>query len=195
MKPPMCCSRVLTFLLLGVALVGCEAARLPTEPTSTAPVTSRAGQPADSTGAENTKQTYDLTGNWTWEETVRSAIPPFIAELIPIVPEGEVTYLSCNGGGQLQLAQTGDAVTGTATQAGVCFTDGGQGPFWPPSFPPQLVVTAGVISGKDLSFSFNNCHYTAKIVGSGDTLKGEGECELPLPAPYFLRTPIFRAHR
>jgi hypothetical protein len=115
--------------------------------------------------------------------------------MIPIIPEGEVTYLSCKGGGQLQLVQTGETVTGTATQAGVCFTDGGQGPFWPPAFPPQLVVTAGAISGKDLSFSFDNCHYTAKIVGSGDKLMGEGECELPLPAPYFLRTPTFRAQR
>jgi hypothetical protein len=62
----MSCSRVLTFLSLGVALVGCEAVPLPTEPTSTAPVTSRAGQPADSVGAENTKQNDDLTGSWTW---------------------------------------------------------------------------------------------------------------------------------
>jgi hypothetical protein len=187
--------RVLTFLSLCVALAGCEAVRLPTEPTTTAPVTSGPGQPADSSGVQNTKQNYDLTGSWTWEETVRSAIPPFIAEMIPIVPEGEITYLSCTGGGQLQLVQTGETVTGTATQAGACFTDGGQGPFWPPSFPPQLVVTAGTVSGKDLSFRFNNCHYTAKIVGSGDKLMGEGECDLPLPAPYFLRTPVFRAQR
>jgi hypothetical protein len=158
-------------------------------------VTSQAVQPAASSGAENAKPSYDLTGSWTWEETVRSAIPPFIAELIPIIPEGEVTYLSCKGGGQLQLVQTGETLTGTATQGGVCFTDGGQGPFWPPSFPPQLVVTNGTVSGKDVSFSFNNCHYTAKIVGSGDKLMGDGECELPLPAPYFLSTPVFRAQR
>ena len=191
----MSCSQVLTLLSLGVALVGCEAVRLPTEPTSTAPVTSRAGQAADSAGAKNTKQNYDLTGSWTWEETVRSAIPPFIAEMIPIIPEGEVTYLSCNGGGQLQLVQTGETVTGTATQAGVCFTDGGQGPFWPPAFPPQLVVTAGAISGKDLSFSFDNCHYTAKIVGSGDKLMGEGPCPIPLPPPYFLESTRWKAWR
>src|SRR5215217_7115637 len=90
------CLSVVTYLPLGLALAGCEAGPLPTEPT-TASVTSRAGQLDDSAGAENTKQNYDLTGSWTWEETVRSAIPPFIAELIPIIPEGEVTYLSCNG--------------------------------------------------------------------------------------------------
>ena len=84
----MSCSRVLTLLSLGVALVGCEAVRLSTEPTSTA-VISRGGQPADSGGAENTKQNYDLTGSWTWEETVRSAIPPFIAEMIPIIPRAK----------------------------------------------------------------------------------------------------------
>jgi hypothetical protein len=189
----MSCSRVLTFLSLDVVLAGCEAVRLPTEPTSTAPVTSPTSQPADSGVAENTKQNYDLTGSWAWQATSRSAIPPFIAEMIPIIPEGEVTYLSCDGAGQLQLVQTGETVTGTATQTGVCFTDGGQGPFWPPSFPSQLVVTAGAISGKDFSFSFNNCRYTVKIVGHGDKLKGEGECELPLPAPYFLRTLSFRA--
>jgi hypothetical protein len=91
--------------------------------------------------------------------------------------------------------QTGDTVTGTATQDGACFTDGGQGPFWPPSFPHQLLVSSGAVSGKHLSFSFDNCRYTAKIVGSGDKLKGESECVLPLPAPYFLRAPDFTAQR
>jgi hypothetical protein len=145
--------------------------------------------------ASRSSHEYDLTGSWTWNETVESAIPPFIVEMIGqgIIPEGEVTYLTCEASGETELVQTGDSFAGTATQAGSCFTDGGQGPFWPPSFTPMLRVTNGVISGKDISFNFGTCNYTAKVVGSGDKLVGEGAC--PIPLPYFLIQPDFRAQR
>jgi hypothetical protein len=140
---------------------------------------------------------YDLTGRWTWEATTESAIPPFIVELIGqgIIPEGEITHLTCEGGGEIELVQTGETFAGTATQAGSCMTDGGQGPFWPPSFPPVLEVSNGVISGKYISWDFNNCGFTAKVVGSGDKLKGEGTCDIPLPSPYFLINPTWKAQR
>ena len=190
----MSCSRVLTLFLLGVVLIGCEVGRLATAPTSSAPMTlGPRGQSTHSAGPEGT----DLTGSWTWQETVESAIPPFIVEMIGqgIVPEGEVTYLTCKGGGEIELAQTGGTFEGAATQGGSCMTEGGQGPFWPPSFPPVLEVANGVISGKDISWSFNNCAYTAQVVGGGDMLVGQGTCDIPLPPPYFLRTPNFRARR
>lgn len=190
----MSCSRVLTLFSLSVVLVGCHAGRLPTEPSSAAQTTRQADvQPANSGAAEE----INLTGSWTWQETVESAIPPFIVELMGqgIVPEGEVTYLTCKGGGEMRLVQTGGTFEGTATQSGSCVTEGGQGPFWPPSFPPLLEVTNGVISGKDISWAFNNCAYTAMVVGSGNRLVGKGACDIPLPPPYFLRTPNLRAQR
>jgi hypothetical protein len=190
----MSCSRVLTLLSLGVMLVGCEAGRLPTEPTSAAQTTLQpGGQSANSRAAEG----INVTGSWAWQETVESAIPPFIVEMIGqgIVPEGEITYLTCKGGGELKLVQTGGTFEGTATQGGSCETEGGQGPFWPPSFASVLEVTNGVISGNDISWTFNNCAYTAKVVGSGNKLVGQGTCDIPLPPPYFLRTPNLRARR
>ena len=48
----MSCSRVLTYLLLGFAQAGCEAGRLPTEPTSTAHVSLLPGQSSNSSAAE-----------------------------------------------------------------------------------------------------------------------------------------------
>lgn len=190
----MSCSRVLTLFSVGVVLVGCEAGRVPTEPTSLDQTALQVGGQSANSGAAGE---INLTGSWTWQETVESAIPPFIVEMIGqgIVPEGEVTYLTCKGGGEMRLVQTGGTFEGTATQGGSCVTEGGQGPFWPPSFPPLLEVTDGVIAGRDLSWTFNNCVYTAKVVGNGSQLVGQGACDIPLPAPYFLRTPNLRARR
>ena len=190
----MSCWRVVSLLSLSVGLVGCEAGRLPTEPTRVAQMTLAAGGQSATSGAA---EEINLSGSWTWQETVESAIPPFIVEMIGqgIVPEGEATYLTCKGGGEIRLVQTGSTFEGTATQGGSCVTEGGQGPFWPPSFPALLEVTNGVITGKDISWNFNNCAYTAKIVGSGNRLVGKGACDIPLPPPYFLRTPSWRAQR
>ena len=190
----MSCSKVLTLFSLSVVLVACQAGQLPTEPTSAAHMTLRPGsQSASSSAADR----IILTGSWMWQEKVESAIPPFIVETIGqgIVPEGEITYLTCTGGGEMKLVQTGGTFEGAATQAGSCVTAGGQGPFWPPSFPPVLAVTNGVISGKDIRWTFDNCAYTAKVVGSGNKLVGQGACGIPLPPPYYLRTPNLRAQR
>ena len=37
--------------------------------------------------------------------------------------------------------------------------------------------------------------FTAKVVGSGDKLMGEGPCPIPLPPPYFLETIHWKAQR
>jgi len=102
-------------------------------------------------------QEHDLSGSWRWEGTTESAIPPFIVEMIGqgIIPEGEITYLTCEDSGELELVQTGDTFDGTATQVLSCMTEGGQGPFSPPAFPPQFQVTNGVVSGKYTSFNFS----------------------------------------
>jgi hypothetical protein len=88
--------------------------------------------------ASKEAQTHNLTGSWKWEGTTESGIPPFIVEMIGLIPEGEVTFLTCEDSGEMELVQTGNTVSGTATQVLTCFTDGGQGPFWPPAFPPAF---------------------------------------------------------
>jgi hypothetical protein len=138
---------------------------------------------------------YDLTGSWTYEGTTESGIPPFIVEALGLIPEGEITYLTCETRGEMELVQTGETFEGAATQILSCMTDGGQGPFWPPSFPPEFEVTNGVISGKYTSFAFGTCNFTAKVVGSGDKLRGEGPCPIPLPPPYFLESRHWKAQR
>ena len=138
---------------------------------------------------------YNLTGSWLYEGTEESGIPPFIVETLGLIPEGEITYLTCEISGEMELVQTGETFAGTATQIVSCMTDGGQGPFWPPSFPPELEVTNGVVSGKYTSFEFGSCDFTAKVVGSGDKLQGEGPCPIPLPPPYFLESTRWTARR
>ena len=140
-------------------------------------------------------QSHNLTGSWTWEGTTESGIPPFLVEMIGLIPEGEVTYLTCEDYGEMELIQTGNTFSGTATQVVTCFTEGGQGPFWPPAFPPLLEITDGVISGKSANFIFGTCNMTVKIVGNGEKLRGEGECPIPLPAPYFLNLLDWKAER
>ena len=137
----------------------------------------------------------DLTGSWTYEGTEQSGIPPFIVEALGLMPEGEITYLTCDTQGEMELVQTGETFEGTATQIVSCMTDGGQGPFWPPSFPPEFEVTNGVISGKYATFAFGTCNLTAKVVGSSDKLTGEGPCPIPLPPPYFLESRHWKAQR
>jgi hypothetical protein len=157
-----------------------------------------AGSPANSGGAEAIEPgerslvggEYDLTGSWTYEATIESGIPPFIVEALGLIPEGEITYLTCETRGEMELVQTGEIFDGTATQVLSSMTDGGQGPFWPPSFPPE--VTNGVVSGKDTSFAFGTCNFTAKVVGSGDKLMGEGPCPIPLPPRTFSKPSIGR---
>jgi hypothetical protein len=162
-----------------------------------------AGSSANSGGAEEIEpgesglapREYDLTGTWMYQGTTESGIPPFIVEALGLIPEGEITYLTCEARGEMELVQTGETFEGTATQILSCMTDGGQGPFWPPSFPPKFEVTNGVISGKYTSFAFGTCNFTAKVVGSGDKLMGEGPCPIPLPPPYFLESTHWKARR
>ena len=146
-------------------------------------------------GSALSRGEYNLTGSWLYEGTEESGIPPFIVEALGLIPEGEITYLTCETRGKMELVQTGEIFDGTATQVLSCMTDGGQGPFWPPSFPPEFEVTNGVVSGKDTSFAFGTCNFTAKVVGSGDKLMGEGPCPIPLPLPYFLETIHWKAQR
>ena len=185
MKTPKIATTLMT-LTMGILLAGLLLAR---------PAHSSAAEEIEPGQRSLPSGEYDLTGNWTYEATIESGIPPFIVEALGLIPEGEITYLTCETHGEMELVQSGETFEGTATQILSCLTDGGQGPFWPPSFPPEFEVTNGVITGKDTSFAFGTCNFTAKVVGSGDKLKGEGPCPIPLPPPYFLESVHWKAQR
>src|SRR5215203_4745141 len=65
-------------------------------------------------------ESIDLSGTWSWSETLTTIIPPFIAEIIGIVPEGPVTHATCYDNGTFSLVQTGNTFSGTATQTSAC---------------------------------------------------------------------------
>ena len=65
----------------------------------------------------------------------------------------------------------------------------------PPSFPTQFEVTNGSISGKDLSFTFSDCTYTAKVVGGGENLEERRCMKYSTSAPPFLNALISKATR
>jgi hypothetical protein len=152
------------------------------------PANSRASEEKKPRERSLARPEYNVAGNWTYEGTIESGIPPLLVEALGLIPEGEITFLTCETSGEIELFQTGENFQGAATQVLACMTHGGQGPFWPPAFPPQFEVTNGVISGKHTSFDFGTCNFTAKIVAGGDKLKGEGPCPIPLPPPYFLES-------
>jgi len=72
--------------------------------------------------------------------------------------------------------------------------DGGQGQS-SAVFSTEFEVTNGSISGKDLSFTFSDCAYTAKVVGGGEKWRKEGACNIPLPSLPFLNALIFKPQR
>lgn len=138
----------------------------------------------------------DISGTWTWSETVTTIIPPLIAGFIGITPEGPVTQATCSDFGTFNLVQTGNTFAGTATQTSACITKGGQE--YTPPFPPTLDIVDGRIAGQGIEFSFSGeCPYHGVISLSGGTavqLRGTGKCEIMLH-PALLKTVSWQATR
>lgn len=96
----------------------------------------------------------DISGDWEWRETLLLVLRPDAAiAFFGITPEGKHTRVTCNSGGTMNIVQTGQTFSGSATQTSECTTRGGQA-FDP--FPPTLPVLNGEIRGHTMRFQFSD---------------------------------------
>lgn len=141
-------------------------------------------------------RTYDISGDWQWEESNISMVPGYVAGLIGIEDEGPTLHLTCDSGGTMSFTQDGNTFSGSATQGGECFTHGGQGPFYP--FPSSLEIPSGEVVGRSIHFQFSTCIYRGRLVvddnGNVVAIAATGNCpEFFTPAS--LKTVSFTAIR
>lgn len=128
----------------------------------------------------------DLGGEWRWTSVEKVSMPPFLAMLLGIVPEGDLTHARCESGGTMTLLQNDGSFAGTAQKlSNECTTEGGQAFNQPET---RFVVTDGRVDGRSVRFSFGTatvapCPHRAVIAElEGDTpiaLTGNGRCFLP----------------
>jgi hypothetical protein len=182
----------LLHVLLAVAVLGaaCDVSDA-TAPTAPSPVslTMRA--------ATVHSEAIDISGSWTWSDIVTTTFPAEIAEILGIQAEGAVTHATCEAGGTMSIAQTGDTFQGTATQASRCTTRGGQQIVSP--FPPTIEIVDGRIAGRSLHFLFGGqeCPFQAVVSvsdGVAVALEGTGKCA-PEVHPGLLKSVNWRAAR
>lgn len=169
-----------TLLIAAVSLVACNDGGVVAPVDSTQPLYTRGGNAA-----------INLDGDWAWSEVTIIKLRPFVAELFGFVPEGPMTHITCEDGGELHIDQAGSSFTGDATQSGFCYTKGGQWTDTPP-FPGQLPLIDGEIRGRSFRFTYDAgpfppggqifCPYRGAIhVEDGEAvrLEGSGDCLLP----------------
>lgn len=128
----------------------------------------------------------DLGGEWRWTNVEKVSMPPFLAMLLGIVPEGDLTHARCESGGTMTLQQSGGSFVGSAKKlSNACTTEGGQAFNQPGT---DFVVTDGRVDGRSVRFSFATatvapCPHRAVIAeldgGTPITLTGNGRCFLP----------------
>jgi hypothetical protein len=175
-------------LLAALSVAGCASDVVSPPPSALAPrvtASARGGAPV-----------IDLSGTWVWSETVTTIIPPFIASILGITPEGPVTHATCYDAGILTLVQSGRTFVGTATQTATCTTRGGQQ--YQPPFPSTLEVLDGRIDGRSLEFTFSgDCPYHGSASLAGGVvvgIGGTGKCAVDLH-PALLKTVTWQATR
>ena len=184
-RVPGSIAAVFTTFLLGA----CGDASL-TQPTALSlhPMSASAAGPAGRVVA-TASASPDIGGVWQWRQTTRIAARPFAAQLVfGIAPEGPMTQITCESGGELTIVpQTESTFVGSATQSSECRTQGGvvfnPVPF---PFPPALQVENGEILGHNFRFDFTSgglpCPQTGAIRvhdGQAVELRGTGDCRLP----------------
>ena len=127
----------------------------------------------------------DISGIWQWTQTTLVQARPFTAAVIfGITPEGAMTHITCQSGGELTIVMlTESTFEGSATQSSTCRTRGG---FEFNPFPPTLQLENGVITGQSFRFDFTSggipCPQTGGIQvldGQAVLLRGSGDCTLP----------------
>jgi hypothetical protein len=130
--------------------------------------------------------TADLSGAWLWSNVEELSFPPFIALMLGIMPEGDLTRARCESSGTMTIVQTGASFDGMAEKlTNDCMTDGGQ-PFTQPG--TTFAITDGRVTGGSIHFSFESamvapCPHQARITAVDDdaavALSGRGRCVLP----------------
>ena len=140
----------------------------------------------------------DLSGSWNVSGTGYLTLPPFVAPIFGIEPEGPITHLRCEGSGTMQLVQSGSTFNGSFTRTAVTCETGGGLVFVPPptAFPPTLEVADGVITGRGLHFLLGSvaglgCPHNGAITnvdaGTAMEIRANGRCIIPghpqSPAP------------
>lgn len=130
--------------------------------------------------------TADVSGAWLWSNAEEVSFPRFLAMLLGVVPEGDLTHGRCESAGSMTLNQAGATFDGTAMRLlNSCITEGGQ-PFSQPG--TAFDITDGRITGASIRFSFASetvtpCPHHARITalhdGAAVALSGKGRCILP----------------
>ena len=127
----------------------------------------------------------DMSGSWNWGNVELLRMPPAVAMMVSVTPEGPNTQARCESSGTMTLVQSGSTFSGTASRASNdCRTTGGQ-TFRQPGL--ELEVVDGHFRGGTVRFSFNSsvvkpCPHTATVTtdqGMAIALSGSGHCVLP----------------
>ena len=130
----------------------------------------------------------DLTGQWSWEESVLIVAPgDVIPGIFDVDPEGPVMQVRCLASGALTIQQNGSSFSGSADQQWSCVTAGGQTALQAP-FPATFDIT-GSITGRGVHFTADvgqgfSCSYHGSLGVTGDVataINATGDCDVPLP--------------
>ncbi len=79
----------------------------------------------------------------------------------------------------MNIEQDGNTFTATVAQSGECFTQGGQGPFYP--FPSTLDIS-GSVNERSVFIDFGDCEYRGHLVIAPDSsavlaIAATGSCD------------------
>lgn len=106
-------------------------------------------------------QPYDISGDWQWSEQNILTVPGYGAAFLGLQEEGPTLHFECVSGGTMNIEQDGNTFTATVAQSGECFTQRGQGPFYP--FPSTLDIS-GSVNERSIFIDFGDCEYRGHLV-------------------------------
>jgi hypothetical protein len=121
------------------------------------------------------QQNIDLTGRWDFEIEVSNS-----------------TYgVTCEGGGILDIDQTGSTFSGTSDASGSCETPVGAVPI-----TGGVTIADGTIDGRQVSFAVTPCIFEGAVSASDpDLVSGTVACEMEQGALTVEATGTWRAER
>jgi hypothetical protein len=121
------------------------------------------------------QQNVDLTGRWDFEIEVSNT-----------------TYgVTCEGGGILEIDQTGSTFSGTSDASGTCETPVGTVPI-----TGGVTIADGTIEGRQISFVVTPCTFEGAVSATDpDLVSGTVACEMEQGALTVEATGTWRAER